>query len=240
MLGACTSRRSRSRTVCSATRPCARPAWSASRQGRAREARRVRRAARPAIAPGDALAAEILIRRRAPPRGLQGAAAGRVHRRPAAHRDRQDQARRAADPGRVAGMTPRTCLIRQRRPSTLALAELTYPEVERAAGRAASRRSPCCRSGSTEAHGPHLPLATDSLISEAVVDRAGGRARGARPCRRLSCRPSTTPSPTGRPPSPARSRSPPRTPIGMVLGTCRAAARDGLRPRGRLHGPPRA
>lgn len=51
------------------------------------------------------------------------------------------------------------------------LAELTYPEVERllADPRPKIALLPV---GSTEAHGPHLPLATDSLISEAVVVRA--------------------------------------------------------------------
>lgn len=56
-------------------------------------------------------------------------------------------------------------------PSVVRLAELTYPEVERllADPRPKIALLPV---GSTEAHGPHLPLATDSLISEAVVDRA--------------------------------------------------------------------
>ena len=51
------------------------------------------------------------------------------------------------------------------------LAELTYPEVERllADPRPKVALLPV---GSTEAPGPHLPLNTDSLISEAVVARA--------------------------------------------------------------------
>jgi creatinine amidohydrolase len=48
------------------------------------------------------------------------------------------------------------------------LAELTYPEVEQllADPRPKIALLPV---GSTEAHGPHLPLATDSLIGEAAV-----------------------------------------------------------------------
>jgi len=52
------------------------------------------------------------------------------------------------------------------------LSELTYTEVE--ALLAAPR--PCVAIlpvGSTEAHGPHLPLATDSIISEGMAERAG-------------------------------------------------------------------
>ncbi len=52
------------------------------------------------------------------------------------------------------------------------LGELTYTDVE--AILAAER--PCVAIlpvGSTEAHGPHLPLATDSIISEGMAERAG-------------------------------------------------------------------
>lgn len=54
---------------------------------------------------------------------------------------------------------------------TLALAESTYPEV---AARLADPRPKVALVpvGSTEAHGPHLPLNTDSLIGEAVTVRA--------------------------------------------------------------------
>jgi creatinine amidohydrolase len=52
-----------------------------------------------------------------------------------------------------------------------ALGDLTYPEVEALlAGK--GTRVALVPSGSTEAHGPHLPLATDSLISESVARRA--------------------------------------------------------------------
>lgn len=59
------------------------------------------------------------------------------------------------------------------------LADLTYPEV---AALLASplRKIALLPVGSTEAHGPHLPLSTDSLISDAVAERAGAElaARG--------------------------------------------------------------
>lgn len=52
------------------------------------------------------------------------------------------------------------------------LRELPYPAVEALLGE--GRRSVAIvPSGSTEAHGPHLPLATDTLISEEVAARAG-------------------------------------------------------------------
>jgi len=52
------------------------------------------------------------------------------------------------------------------------LARMTYPEVE---AMIADPR-PCVAIlpvGSTEAHGPHLPLATDSIISDGMAQRAG-------------------------------------------------------------------
>ena len=54
------------------------------------------------------------------------------------------------------------------------LGELTYPEVEAIVGgpRATAAIIPI---GSTEAHGPHLPLATDVIISEAMAERAAQR-----------------------------------------------------------------
>jgi creatinine amidohydrolase len=54
---------------------------------------------------------------------------------------------------------------------TLALAELTYPEVEALLADARPKVA-ILPIGSTEAHGPHLPLSTDSLIGDAVATRA--------------------------------------------------------------------
>lgn len=54
------------------------------------------------------------------------------------------------------------------------LRELAYPEVEALLG----ERRPSVAiipTGSTEAHGPHLPLSTDTMISEAVAGRAAGK-----------------------------------------------------------------
>lgn len=58
-------------------------------------------------------------------------------------------------------------------------AELTYPDVEQLLADPRPRVA-LLPVGSTEAHGPHLPLATDSLIGEAVVARAADElaARG--------------------------------------------------------------
>lgn len=53
----------------------------------------------------------------------------------------------------------------------LALAELTYPEVEALLADARPKVA-ILPIGSTEAHGPHLPLNTDSLIGDAVAARA--------------------------------------------------------------------
>ncbi|MCA9662602.1 MAG: creatininase family protein [Myxococcales bacterium] len=57
------------------------------------------------------------------------------------------------------------------------LGELTYPEVEAIVGgpRATAAIIPI---GSTEAHGPHLPLATDSIISEGMAMAAGRALAG--------------------------------------------------------------
>jgi creatinine amidohydrolase len=57
------------------------------------------------------------------------------------------------------------------------LGELTYPEVEAIVGgaRATAAIIPI---GSTEAHGPHLPLATDSIISEGMATAAGRELAG--------------------------------------------------------------
>lgn len=57
------------------------------------------------------------------------------------------------------------------------LAALTYPEV--AAIVAGARPSVAILpAGSTEAHGPHLPLGTDSIISEGMATRAGAALAG--------------------------------------------------------------
>jgi len=64
-------------------------------------------------------------------------------------------------------------------PRSLALAELTYTDVEQLiAGE--GRKIAVIPSGSTEAHGPHLPLATDSIISTEMARRGCDRlaARG--------------------------------------------------------------
>jgi len=55
---------------------------------------------------------------------------------------------------------------------TLALAELTYPEVEFLIKKDPRPKVAVLPIGSTEAHGPHLPLNTDSLIGDAVAVRA--------------------------------------------------------------------
>jgi len=54
-------------------------------------------------------------------------------------------------------------------------ARLTYEEAERAAAGGAVLILPA---GSTEPHGPHLPLDTDVVISEAMAIRAVGLLRG--------------------------------------------------------------
>lgn len=57
------------------------------------------------------------------------------------------------------------------------LAEISYPEVEALLATVGFKVA-LLPVGSTEAHGPHLPLATDSLISEAVVERAAEELAG--------------------------------------------------------------
>ncbi len=54
------------------------------------------------------------------------------------------------------------------------LRELSYPEVEGLLGEARPSVA-IIPTGSTEAHGPHLPLSTDTLISEEVAGRAAAK-----------------------------------------------------------------
>lgn len=56
-------------------------------------------------------------------------------------------------------------------PGSYALARMSYPEVE-ALLKADCKRVALLPTGSTEAHGPHLPLATDSIISEEMARQA--------------------------------------------------------------------
>jgi creatinine amidohydrolase len=57
------------------------------------------------------------------------------------------------------------------------LADLTYPEAEKAL-----RGSTCLLPvGAVEAHGPHLPLNTDTIISEEVARRAGEKLKEWKP-----------------------------------------------------------
>jgi creatinine amidohydrolase len=63
--------------------------------------------------------------------------------------------------------------------ASLELARMSYTEVEEALARPAPKIA-LLPTGSTEAHGPHLPLATDSIISEEMARRAAEQlaARG--------------------------------------------------------------
>lgn len=107
------------------------------------------------------------------------------------------------------------------------LAELTYPEVERLL--ADPRPAIALLAvGSTEAHGPHLPLATDSLIGEAVVARAAEELAAAG--RRVAVLPPIHYAVTEWAAGFAGSTSiPAEVAIGLVLGTCRAARAMGFR-----------
>lgn len=60
--------------------------------------------------------------------------------------------------------------------TTANAAELSWPEVKRAAGDGAIALLPV---GSTEAHGPHLPLGTDVVIAQAVAARVADRLSAA-------------------------------------------------------------
>src|SRR6266850_2327901 len=57
------------------------------------------------------------------------------------------------------------------------LADLTYAEAEKAL-----RGSTCLLPvGAVEAHGPHLPLSTDTILSEEVARRAGEKLKEWKP-----------------------------------------------------------
>ena len=58
-------------------------------------------------------------------------------------------------------------------PRSLWLAELTWPEVEQAV--AAGYDNLLLMLGATEQHGPHLPLATDSLIAQELAQVVAGK-----------------------------------------------------------------
>lgn len=60
----------------------------------------------------------------------------------------------------------------------LALGRMSYPQVERLLARSGSKLI-LLPTGSTEAHGPHLPLLTDSIIAEQMALRACERLREA-------------------------------------------------------------
>ncbi|MBZ5714729.1 creatininase family protein [Nannocystis pusilla] len=105
-------------------------------------------------------------------------------------------------------------------------AELSYPEVERLLT-GSERKVALLAVGSTEAHGPHLPLSTDSLIGEAVVERAAAElaARG----HLAAALPPIHYAVTEWARDFAGSTSiDAEVAIGMVLGTCRAARATGF------------
>lgn len=66
--------------------------------------------------------------------------------------------------------------------ATLRLAARTSPEV-------LDRPVLIVPCGSTEQHGPHLPLDTDTVIARAVADRVAGRLDATMPGRRAVCAP---------------------------------------------------
>jgi creatinine amidohydrolase len=60
----------------------------------------------------------------------------------------------------------------------LALGRMSYPQVEQLL-RSDRRKLVLLPTGSTEAHGPHLPLLTDSIIAERMAERACEKLRAA-------------------------------------------------------------
>ena len=59
------------------------------------------------------------------------------------------------------------------RPTTSRLADLSWPQV--LAAREAGRRTVVFAAGSTEQHGPHLPLRTDTLLGDALATGVAAR-----------------------------------------------------------------
>ncbi|HEY8378835.1 MAG TPA: creatininase family protein [Nannocystis sp.] len=106
------------------------------------------------------------------------------------------------------------------------LAELTYPEVERLLAGSWTKIA-LLAVGSTEAHGPHLPLATDSLIGEAVVERAAAELAAAGHL--AAVLPPIHYAVTEWAAGFAGSTSiPAEVAVGLVLGTCRAVRAMGF------------
>lgn len=99
-------------------------------------------------------------------------------------------------------------------------AELTYPEVERLLEDPRPKVA-LLPVGSTEAHGPHLPLATDSLIGEAVVGRAADElaARGTLAAAMPAIHYAVTEWASA---FKGSTSLPAEVAIGLVLGTCEA------------------
>ncbi|MEO3796201.1 creatininase family protein [Nonomuraea sp. B10E15] len=56
------------------------------------------------------------------------------------------------------------------------LAEMSWPQVEERM--AAGARTVLFAAGSTEQHGPHLPLVTDTMLGDALADRVAARLPG--------------------------------------------------------------
>lgn len=106
------------------------------------------------------------------------------------------------------------------------LADLTYPEVAAVLARPGPKVA-ILPVGSTEAHGPHLPLATDSIISEGMAER--GAAELARRGVAAVVLPTTHYAVTEWAKDFAGSTSlAPEVAISLVLGTCTAVKAMGF------------
>ena len=101
------------------------------------------------VAPSDELARAIIEHCKSELAHYKAPRRVRVRRRAAAQRSRQDPA-------------PRAALVRR-------LGELTFRDAD---ALKAERPIVLVPVGSTEAHGPHLPLATDAILSEELAARA--------------------------------------------------------------------